>query len=115
MYHDGLRMMHFSTKMMHFGRIRVDKSDLPRTRIVVMPLCQPTKEMQMNIVVSPTSLLEQVGRSFGALATSLPPEHFQAIATEESGLDSGPVVAVRMREHQFRGFCTANPEALSTT
>ena len=65
-------------------------------------------------VVSPTSLLEQVGRSFGALATSLPPEHFQAIATEDSASASGSAVAARMRERQLEAFYMANPEALTT-
>ncbi|MBC8447629.1 MAG: hypothetical protein H8D78_07760 [Chloroflexi bacterium] len=65
-------------------------------------------------VVFPTSFLEQVGRSFEALATSLPPEHFQAIATEERGPDSGLAVTARMQEHQLRAFYMANPETLTT-
>lgn len=65
--------------------------------------------------VSPTFLLGQVGHFFGSLATPLPPEHLRAIAMEDSGTGSGPILATRMREHQLRGFCTANPEALSTT
>jgi len=60
-----------------------------------------------------TSLLGQIERFFGALATSLPAEHFQAIAPEDGGPDSGPAVAARMREHQLRAFYIANPEALS--
>ncbi len=61
-----------------------------------------------------TSLLGQIERFFGALATSLPAEHFQAITPEDGGPDSGPAVAVRMREHQLRAFYMANPEASST-
>lgn len=61
-----------------------------------------------------TSLLEQVGRLFGALAPSLSAEHFQAITMEDDGPDSGPAVAARMREHQLRAFYMANPEVSST-
>jgi len=76
----------------------------------------PLRVMQFDYTVTPVSppfLLGQVGRFFGTLATPLPPAHFQAITTEDSEPDSGPVVAARMREHQLRAFYMANPEALS--
>lgn len=82
-------------------------------RITIPPL----RVVQFDYTVPPVSpipLLGQVERSFRALAASLPPEHFQAIATGDSGPDSGPAVATQMGEHQLRAFYAANPEVPST-